>query len=140
MANFAVATTITGDPSGAIGAFRAVRLAAGGLTGITRGLARSVFSLRGALAGLGVGLGVREIGRAITDYADAGDSVDEFSRRIGFNIEALQEWRFVAERVGIGAEAFDGAIAKMSRGIGEARLGTGALSAALKKRAPAVLK
>ncbi len=54
-----------------------------------------------------------------------GDNLVKTSNRLGLSIQALQEWRFVAERSGIAATTFDMAMQRFGRRAAEAARGTG---------------
>lgn len=77
---------------------------------------------------------------ALKGVADEGDKLAKQSRRLAFPIEELQEWRFVAEQSGIGADEFGKSIEKLAKGVGEARAGTGTLVTILKKANPQLLR
>lgn len=102
-------------------------------------MTKSIFALgkRMALFGL-IALGA--IGLMLKKFADAGDKLAKFSRRVGIGVESLQEWRFAAGLAGIEAEAFDKSIEKLAKGIGEARAGTGTMVTLLKKTNPELLR
>jgi hypothetical protein len=57
--------------------------------------------------------------------ARAGDSLAKTSKRLGINIKALQEWRFIAERSGLTIGQIDTAITMFGRNAGEAAQGIG---------------
>jgi len=64
--------------------------------------------------------------------ADAGDAAAKTADRLGFGVEALQEYRFAAERSGVSAQTLDMAIQRFGRRSAEAAMGTGAAKDALK--------
>jgi hypothetical protein len=57
--------------------------------------------------------------------AKAGDEIAKTSRRLGINTQALQEWRFAADRAGVGARTFDMAMQRFGRRASEAARGQG---------------
>jgi hypothetical protein len=57
--------------------------------------------------------------------ATLGDDVGKTADRLGVGIGALQEYRYAAERTGIGAAAMDSAFESMNRNIGDASMGMG---------------
>jgi hypothetical protein len=57
--------------------------------------------------------------------ARAGDNIAKTSRRLGLSVEALQEWRFVAERSGVATATFDMAVQRFGRRAAEAAEDTG---------------
>lgn len=94
----------------------------------------------GGILGIGGGLSLAGAGKALAGIVDAGDALGELTERIGFGVEAFQELQYAAERAGVPAEEFAGAMAKMNKGIGLARAGTGPLVSLLGKVAPALLE
>lgn len=102
---------------------------------LTRVLATGLKWGFAAAAGAALGLWV-----AITKTAGAMDDLAKMSRRLEFDIEALQEWGFVAEQSGLGAEKFQQALGKFTKNIGDAKAGTGTLTTLLRKMDPALLK
>lgn len=77
--------------------------------------------------------GVAAAGAAalVKSYADAGDNIAKVSDRLGIGIEALQEYRFAAERSGVDTRTFDLAVQRLGRRVGEAAKGTGEARGAL---------
>lgn len=61
----------------------------------------------------------------VLSFAKSGDAVAKASTRLGVGIEALQEWRFAAERAGVDSNTFDLAIQRFGRRAAEAAAGTG---------------
>lgn len=57
--------------------------------------------------------------------ARAGDNLVKTSQRLGLSVQALQEWRFVAERSGVATATFDMAMQRFGRRAAEAARGTG---------------
>lgn len=76
-----------------------------------------------AAAGLGIAL--------VTSYARAGDQAKKTALRLGLSVEALQEYRYAAERAGIPTATFDMALQRMGRRVGEAAAGMGEARIAL---------
>jgi hypothetical protein len=83
---------------------------------------------RMAIAG---GLAAGAVAGIAAAVARAGDDLAKTSRRLGLSIEALQEWRFAAQRGGIASQTFDMAIQRFGRRAAEAARGTGAAVGAL---------
>ena len=81
-----------------------------------------------AFAGL---IGIRLGTSLITDFLTLADNIGKTSARIGISTSALQEFRFAAELSGASADAFDNSIQRFSRGLSEARSGTGQLAKVL---------
>lgn len=97
------------------------------LGGVGRELGSLVrkFGLLGA-AGVGAAVGL------VVSFAKAGDSIAKTATRLGIGVEALQEWRFAADRSGVGAATFDMALQRFGRRAAEAAMGTGEARVALK--------
>ncbi len=64
---------------------------------------------------------------------ELADSIDKASKRLGINVEALQELRFAAQRAGVDIRTFDMGMQRFTRRLGEARRGTGEALFALKE-------
>ncbi len=77
---------------------------------------------------------------AITKTANAADALAKRSDRIKFPIEELQQWQFVAEQSGLSTQQFDQSLENFTRVLGQAKLGTGALSSTLKQFNPQLLR
>jgi hypothetical protein len=82
---------------------------------------------------VGVGLAVAGAGVfALTSSTAAyGDQVAKTAGKLGIGIEALQEFRYAAERSGISTATFDSSLTAMQKRLGEAAQGTGAAKKAL---------
>lgn len=72
--------------------------------------------------------------------ASKGDEAAKFARQIGFGVEALQEYSYAGERVGLSQSTLNQSLGAFSKRLGEARGGTGALVTYLKKSNPELLK
>lgn len=77
-----------------------------------------------------VGLGLTAAGAGIfaltSSTAAYGDKVAKTAGKLGIGIEALQEFRYAAERSGVSTESFDSSLTAMQKRLGEAAKGTGA--------------
>ena len=92
----------------------------------------------GLFAGLGLAAGgILALAKNTEEYS--GHLVDNV-KRIGFNVEAYQELQFAAKKSGVSNEDFDKGLQKMTRSLGEAKSGQGALYGFLKKTNPELLK
>lgn len=90
------------------------------------------------LAGTGLAIGgIIALARSTEELS--GRLVDNV-KRIGFNVEAYQELQFAAKKNGVSNEEFDKGLQKMTRSLGEAKSGQGALFSFLKKTNPELLK
>lgn len=78
-------------------------------------------------------------GLMLKRFIGAGDQVAKTAAAINISAEALQEWRFAAERMGLTQEETDKALLRFARTLGEVKLGTGALTTLLRHNAPALL-
>ncbi len=92
----------------------------------------AVFDRRVAALKKSLGLLIKTtavVGGAITAIAvrtaNAGDELAKTSRRLGLNVEALQEWRFAATRAGVDIRTFDMAVQRFGRRVAEAARGQG---------------
>lgn len=119
-----VATRLTLAFRGATRAGRRLNKMTGAVIG---GMAR--FGAAGLAAGAAGVMG-------LTKYINKGDELGKLSRQLGFTVESLQEWRFAADRMGVGAEVFDQSMGAFSKRLGEARVGNGALLKMLDKTGP----
>lgn len=90
-------------------------------------------SLRGGLAGIGVGLGVGVLVSGFNEAAQAADDLRNTAVRLGATIEGVQEFRFLGEEFGIEANAADTALQRFTRRLGEAAQGTGELKGVLEQ-------
>ncbi len=82
---------------------------------------------------LGAGLAASAAGvfALANSTASYGDNVAKTAGKLGIGIEALQEYRYAAERSGISNENFDSSLTAMQKRLGEAVRGTGAAKKAL---------
>ena len=82
---------------------------------------------------VGVGLAVAGAGvfTLTSSTAAYGDQVAKTAGKLGIGIEALQEFRYAAERSGISTATFDSSLTAMQKRLGEAAQGTGAAKKAL---------
>lgn len=76
----------------------------------------------------------------INKVADGMDELAKKTRAINFPIEEFQEWRFAFEQAGVDGEKFTTSMGKFTKNLGEAQGGYGALTTALKKTNPELLK
>ena len=119
---------------------------------LRRQVARETAALRASFARVGrisrgMALGITgaatAVGALLTkmtlDVARGGDNIAKLADQLGIGTEALQEYRYAAERMGVGQDLLDKSLATFSKRLGEARSGTGALTTYLKKSNPALL-
>jgi transposase-like protein len=74
---------------------------------------------------IAVGIVAGALTAMIVKTVRAGDNIAKTSRRLGLGVEALQEWRFAADRAGVSAQTFDMAVQRFGRRAAEAAQGTG---------------
>lgn len=106
---------------------------------IIKDMGRQMFDLGKKVVAFG-GIAVGAIGYMIAKFADAGEALYDFSKASGVGVEAIQEWRFVADQTGVSADELDASFMKLSKSIGQARAGSGRLAGFLKKSNPELLK
>lgn len=102
---------------------------------ITRGAKR--------LALVGVGAATASVGAlaiALNKASDEADVLAKLARRLDFDIEALQQWHFIAEQSGVSVELLNKSLGAFSKRLGEAKTGQGPLVSGLKKLNPQLLK
>lgn len=110
---------------------RFTRSLEGGLRGVNR-LTRSVWGgMRRGFAVAAVAAGA--LAFSLNGVAAEAGALADQSDRLDFNIEALQEWGFVAEQTGQTAEQFGASLERLARRMGRARSGSGALYGHLRR-------
>jgi len=117
--------------------------------GVARAMKRAGRAVRAfgrlAASGLKVGLlaaagAVTALGVSIFKMTENMDTLAKTTRALNFPIEEFQEFRFAAEQSGVSTEVFNKSIKKFSKGIGEAKAGTGTMVTILRKSNPELLK
>lgn len=83
---------------------------------------------RMALGVAAAGAGIFTLASSTAEY---GDNVAKTAGKLGIGIEALQEYRYAAERSGVSVSTFDSSLTAMQKRLGEAAKGTGAAKKAL---------
>lgn len=111
-------------------ALSGVKDAAAGVLGEFKNLALG----GGVLAGLATGLFLM-----VKGTSDYGDRIAKVAGSVGITSEALQEFRFAAERSGVEAEVMDKSLQKFSATMGQLKAGTGSLHGLLEKVSPTFL-
>lgn len=76
----------------------------------------------------------------VNKVADGMDELAKKTRAINFPIEEFQEWRFAFQQAGVDGDKFTTSMGKFTKNLGEAQGGYGALTTALKKTNPELLK
>lgn len=94
----------------------------------------------GKAAAVGAGVLAVGIAAATSAYLEHAGALADVSAQVGVGVEALQELRYAFGLAGVGAEEVDDALATLSKGIGQAKAGTGKLAGFLSKVSPALLR
>ena len=82
------------------------------------GVKKAIFSVQGALVGLGAGVGLRELSSGIDELAKQ-------SARLGLTVAQLQSLQFAASQSGTGAAELSKGFEKFNKSISEAASGIG---------------
>lgn len=105
-------------------------------------LRKGVSGLAGQMAKLGV-VGVGAAGAlfaAVNKVSQTGDEIIKTATNFDISTDALQEWRFVAERSGVSTAAMTKSMQAFTKRLSEARNGSGELHGLLSKVNPEFLK
>lgn len=94
---------------------------------------RSLRGLRAAFASVGAALSVGALTRFTVEAAKSADEVNKLSTRLGASVEALSEYRFVAQQTGVAVNALETGFQRMTRRVAEAAAGTGEARGALRE-------
>jgi hypothetical protein len=94
-------------------------------TGAFKKLGSSIFSLKGLIAGVGVGLLVKKLTDLTLAQADLQDETIKTARAIGIEVEELTSLRRSAELGGASVGELDNGIKRLSRNIFDAAEGVG---------------
>jgi len=99
-----------------------------------KSVSNNLLSAKGAFAGfLGVAA-VNQLTGFAKDSLEFADAIGKTADKLGVSTDALQEYRFAAERSGVASNALDVGIQRFTRRLGEAAEGTGVLSEVLKEQ------
>lgn len=109
-----------------------------GMMSVNRVTSRMASGLRRGAAIAGIA--VAGLALSLNSVADEADALAKQSRRLDFNIEALQEWQFVAEQSGVNTKQLGSALGAFSKRLGEAAGGAGPLVSGLKNINPELLE
>lgn len=93
-------------------------------------LKKQVFSVNTAL---GVMAGGAALGLVIKKNLEFADTIGKTADRIGIATDALQKYRYIAERSGVAVATMDKGLEAFTKRLGEVRQGTGALNTYLGK-------
>lgn len=100
------------------------------VTGYAQGLAKQVFSLNGVIATLA---GTGGMGYLIKQNLAAADAIAKTSDKLGISTDALQEYRYMAERSGVATRTLDMGLQRFTRRMAEAAQGSGELKGILEQ-------
>lgn len=89
-----------------------------------RGFTRSIVNMRNVMIGFA---GAAGIGYLIKRNADLAGQIGHTADAIGLSTDALQEYRYIAERSNVATSQLDGGIGTFTKRLGELRSETGAL-------------
>lgn len=109
------------------------------VNGRVNALQSAVFNLRNAMAVGFLVVGAKKMFDFAANTAKAGDEIAKTSRLIGISAEALQEYRFAADRQGVSNETLTKSLQILNRSIGDVQLGQGTLTTILNRSNPALL-
>lgn len=91
-----------------------------GLGTVMKGLVTAVAGVGAAVAGVGAAI----TGLVLTSADAAGELVD-LSAKTGISTTQLQEMAYAGEQLGVSVDTIAGSMARLTRGMGDARSGTG---------------
>jgi len=94
-------------------------------------LSKAMSGLRGKMAALVTVAGAVGYARLTKDAIEYADAIAKTSDKLGVSTDALQEYRYAAERSGVAQNALDMGLQRFSRRLGEADKGMGELKGSL---------
>lgn len=107
--------------------------------GTFRGITDAVFSFKGALAGLGIGLTVKGLVDLVKGTADEADELRDLSIQLGTTTEFLSELKFAAGQAGIELGTLETGLRTLQKNLGEvAATGRGEALVALERLGPEI--
>lgn len=105
--------------------------------GAFKGIAQHVFSLKGALEGLGLALGAREIAQFVSSTAGAADHIGDLSKELGVSVKALSELDLAFKENGLTLDDLERGIVTATKAMAEFRqTGAGDVKLALELLGP----
>jgi len=110
-----------------------------------KGLAGSIGNVGREIGSLAMQFGVLVgaaglAARALMGVYDEGDKLGEVADRLGMNVDALSQLRYAGKRTGVEMEEMDAALETFSKGLGQAKAGTGRFIGFLAKVSPVLAK
>jgi hypothetical protein len=115
---------------------------ASGIIGVgraARGVASEVLSLSAKIGGLGALAGYTSY-RIISGAVESGDKLGEMAQRVGLGVDAYAQLQFAAAQADVDQEQFNASMDRFSKGLGEAKAGTGSLLAFLERVSPVLAR
>lgn len=103
------------------------------LRSMTSGIDGAVGALRTLGAALAGGAVVKSLTSFAMHMAEVGGELEDSSKVLGVNTQALQEWRYAAKLVGVGTEELNGSLMIFNRNLDEAGQGSKAQAEAFKR-------
>ena len=97
---------------------------------------KSMTSFRGIMTGAAMVTGMIYVIKKNLEYAD---TIAKTADKVGITTEALQRYRYIADRSGVATDKLDKAFAKFTVGIGDLKAGTGTLYTLLNKNNKALM-
>jgi hypothetical protein len=85
------------------------------------------------MGALGLSLGAVQMVRFAQNTLQTVDELGKLSRQLGVSTQALQSYNFAAGLSGVRTESLRSALQRLTRNIGEARTGTGAIAQAFQE-------
>ncbi len=103
------------------------------LKAFTSGIDGAVAGVRTLGAALAGGAAVAAVTAFASHMAELGGELEDSSKILGINTQALQEWRYAAKLVGVGAEEMNGAMMILNRNVDAAGRGSKSQAEAFKR-------
>lgn len=116
-----------------VATFARVERASRRLNNSAKNLSDRLFNLRNAAGVLAAGFAIKKTFDMASGVAAVGDEAAKTSRMMGLSAEALQEFRFAADRQGVSNSMLDKSFIALQKRVGELKLGTGSLYSFLNK-------
>lgn len=99
------------------------------------GVGSEVLALGAKLAALGAGAGFA-LYRIVRGAIESGDKLSEMAQRVGLSVDAYAQLQFAAAQADVEQEAFNTAMDRFNKNLGEAKAGGGSLLTFLEKVSP----
>ncbi|MFT3843361.1 MAG: hypothetical protein QM723_40640 [Myxococcaceae bacterium] len=109
----------------------------GGAAGAVKNVGSEAVGLGLRIAALGA-TGIFAFGRVVQGAVASGDELSKMADRVGMGIDAFASLRYAAAQADVEQEQFNGAMDKLSKNMGEAKANGGSLLGFLQKVSPAL--